>query len=58
MPFMEPDQWGNLQANTVRFTYGPLLTFFRRRNIKTVYDKEPEWRKPGRQLTTGYEKRW
>ena len=26
--------------------------------IKRIYDKEPEWRKPGRQLTTGYQKRW
>jgi hydrogenase small subunit len=58
MPFMDPDQWGNRQANTVRFTYGPLLKFFRGRNIKTKYDKEPEWRAPGRQLTSGYEKRW
>jgi hydrogenase small subunit len=58
MPFMDPDSWGNVQANTVRFTYGPLLKFFRARNIKTKYDKEPEWRKPGRQLTTGYEQRW
>jgi len=23
----------------VRFTYGPVLKFFRRRNIKTKYDK-------------------
>jgi hydrogenase small subunit len=58
MPFMDPDQWGNTQANTVRFTYGPLLKFFRGRNIKTKYDKEPEWRRPGRELTTGYQPRW
>jgi hypothetical protein len=55
---MDPDQWGNMQANTVRFTYGPLLKFFRSRNIKTTYDKEPEWRRPGRELTTGYQPRW
>jgi hydrogenase small subunit len=58
MPFMEPDRWGEVAANTTKFTYGPILKFFRERNIKRTFDKEPEWRKPGRQLTTGYEKRW
>jgi hydrogenase small subunit len=58
MPFMDADSWGEVAANTTKFTYGPLLKFFRERNIKTKYDKEPEWRKPGRQLTTGYQKRW
>ena len=58
MPFMEPDSWGQAAANATKFTYGPVLKFFRQRNIKTKFDKEPEWRKPGRQLTTGYQKRW
>ncbi len=47
-----------MAANFTRFTYGPVLKYFRNRNIKTKFDKEPEWRKPGRQLTTGYQKRW
>src|SRR5262249_22279070 len=58
MPFMDPDTWGNALADTVRFSYGPVLKFFRSRHIKNTFDKEPEWRRPGRQLTTGYEKRW
>ena len=32
--------------------------FFRKRNIKTKYDIEPEWRRRGPALTTGYQKRW
>ena len=27
---------------------------FRKRNIRNKYDVEPEWRKPGNELTTGY----
>ena len=30
----------------------------RAQSIKRTYDNEPEWRKRGRQLTTGYQKRW
>jgi hypothetical protein len=30
----------------------------RHRHIKTKYDVEPEWRRRGSTLTTGYEKRW
>ena len=38
---------GRAAANFERFTYGPVLEYFRNRNIKNKYDKEPEWRKPG-----------
>jgi hypothetical protein len=41
-----------------RFTYGPVLRNLRALSIKRTYDREPEWRKRGRQLTSGYEKRW
>jgi hydrogenase small subunit len=58
MPYMEPDSWGLVAANATRFTYGPILSFFRHRNIKSTYDKEPEWRRPGRELASGYQKRW
>ena len=58
MPFMEPDEWGNRAANLERFSYGPVIDFFRKRNIKNKYDVEPEWRRRGPALTTGYQKRW
>jgi hydrogenase small subunit len=58
MPFMEPDAVGNMAANLERFTYGGVVRYFRHRNIKNKYDKEPEWRRPGKELATGYSKRW
>jgi hypothetical protein len=42
----------------MKYTYGPLVRYFRHRNIATKYDKEPEWRRPGKQLLSGYQKRW
>jgi hydrogenase small subunit len=58
MPFMEEDSMGKLSSNGAKFTYGPLLRFFRHLNIKTKYDKEPTWRQPGPRLTSGYQPRW
>jgi hydrogenase small subunit len=58
MPFMDEDEWGRVAANATRFTYGPVLKYFRNRNIKQKYDVEPEWRKPGPRITTGYQPRW
>jgi hydrogenase small subunit len=58
MPFMEPDVWGRRAANFERFSYGPMVDYFRKRNIKNKYDVEPEWRRPGPTLSTGYQKRW
>ena len=57
MPFMDEDSYGRAAANLARFSYGPVLRYFRNRNIKNKYDKEPEWRKPGNQLLTGYQPR-
>jgi hydrogenase small subunit len=58
MPFMDADSKGALSSSAAKFTYGPILRYFRHRSIRTNYDKEPEWRRRGRQLTTGYQKRW
>jgi hydrogenase small subunit len=58
MPFMDPDVWGSRAADVERFSYGPIFKFFRERNIKNKYDVEPEWRRRGPALTTGYQKRW
>jgi hydrogenase small subunit len=57
MPFMDPDSWGKVAANSASFTYGPVLKYFRNRHIATKFDREPEWRRPGTQLTTGYRPR-
>jgi hypothetical protein len=57
MPFMDADAAGALASNLERFTFGPLLRYFRHRNIDKKYDVEPEWRKPGNTLTTGYQPR-
>jgi hydrogenase small subunit len=46
MPFMAPDRWGNAAADFQRFTYGPLLRHFRKRNIVLKFDQEPSWRGP------------
>jgi hydrogenase small subunit len=58
MPFMDPDPWGDMAANFQRFTYGPVFRYFRKRNLTQKFDKEPDWRRPGRRLTSGYEPRW
>jgi hypothetical protein len=42
----------------MRFTYGPIVRYMRKRNIKNKYDVEPEWRHNRPELTTGYSKRW
>jgi hydrogenase small subunit len=58
MPFMDADRYGAAASNIIRFTYGPVVSYMRKRNIKKKFDVEPEWRKPGRELTSGYQKRW
>ena len=42
----------------MKFSYGPVVRFFRKRHIKSNFDVEPEWRRRGNALTTGYQKRW
>jgi hydrogenase small subunit len=58
MPFMDPDRWGNAAANVQRFTYGPMFRYFRRLNLQRHYEREPEWRHPRPELTSGYVKEW
>jgi hydrogenase small subunit len=57
MPFMEEDKYGGLAANVEKFTIGPVIRWGRNRNIKNKYDKEPEWRRKGRTLDSGYQPR-
>jgi hydrogenase small subunit len=55
LPFLEPDRAARLYARTARVAHGPLFRYLRERRIRTSYDVEPEWRRPGPELTTGYE---
>ena len=59
MPFMDEDKWGAAaQRTSPSSRYGPIVRYMRQRHIKTKYDVEPEWRRRGSTLTTGYQKRW
>jgi hydrogenase small subunit len=58
MPFMDEDRWGGVAADVMKFSYGPIVRFMRHRHIKNNFDVEPEWRRRGSTLTSGYEKRW
>jgi hydrogenase small subunit len=57
MPFMDPDPWGTADTVYMKYTYGPIVRFFRKRHIKSK-EQEPEWRHNKPELTTGYSKRW
>ncbi len=58
MPFMDEDPWGGWAARVMQFSYGPIVRYFRHRHIANKFDKEPEWRRRGRTLTSGYQPRW
>jgi hydrogenase small subunit len=58
MPFMDEDKYGGAAATIMKYSYGPIVRYMRKRNIKTKYDIEPEWRRKGQTLSTGYAKRW
>jgi hydrogenase small subunit len=54
MPFMEADGSGRIYSSAARFSYGPVLRYLRERRIRRTFDVEPEWRRRGSELTTGY----
>jgi hydrogenase small subunit len=58
MPFMQASPLGEVAAAGRRFTYGPVLRRLRRSAIRRHFDHEPEWRRPGDTLASGYEPRW
>jgi hydrogenase small subunit len=58
MPFMDEDVNARASSTLAKFTYGPVLRYMRNRSIRNKYDKEPEWRKRGSQITSGYSKHW
>jgi hypothetical protein len=55
---MDEDQWGAWAARVTQYSYGPIVKYFRHRHIDTDKDKEPEWRRRGAALTSGYTPRW
>jgi hydrogenase small subunit len=54
MPFMDVDASARLYAAAARFSYGPALRYLRERRIRRTFDVEPEWRRRGAALTSGY----
>jgi hydrogenase small subunit len=58
MPFMKPSPLGLLAAAGARFTYGPVMKRLRERAMRRQFDVEPEWRRAGASLSSGYEPRW
>ncbi len=58
MPFMEPSGFGLAAATGARFTYGPVMKRLRSRAIRHHFDQEPEWRRSGESLSTGYRPGW
>jgi hypothetical protein len=58
MPFMDEDRYGGAAAAIMKYSYGPIVRYMRKRHIRTKFDVEPEWRRRGSTLTSGYAKRW
>jgi hydrogenase small subunit len=54
LPLSEPDASARLYAATARIGHGPVVRYLRRWRIKRTFDVEPEWRRRGAALTTGY----
>jgi hydrogenase small subunit len=55
MPFVEPDVAARLYALTPRLAHGHLAKYLRDRRIRRTLDVEPQWRRRGAELTSGYE---
>ncbi len=58
LPLMDTGLKSKALASAGRFTYGPLLKQFRNQAIKRRYEIEPEWRRPGAELASGYRPSW
>jgi hydrogenase small subunit len=57
LPFVEPDVAARLYARTARLAHGPIIRRLRDRRIRRTYDVEPEWRRRGTELISGYQPR-
>jgi hydrogenase small subunit len=56
MPFMDEPP-GSKVSTAASGMYGSVIRALRKVTLKTT-DTEPKWRKPGRELTTGYKPGW
>ena len=56
MPFMDEPPGGHFSTTAVGL-YGTAIRSLRRITTRTV-DKEPKWRRPGKELTTGATRTW
>jgi hydrogenase small subunit len=54
MPFAEPDLAARIYSRSARLAHGKLFRLLRESKIRRAYDIEPEWRRPGERLTSGY----
>jgi hydrogenase small subunit len=56
-PFMDRADMVKVSSNFARFSYGPILHFFRNQAMRKNSD-EPNWRQQSPSLTSGYAPRW
>jgi hydrogenase small subunit len=57
LPFVEPDAAARAYARTTKYMHGPVIRFLRERRIRDTFDVEPAWRRPGKELVSGYRAR-
>jgi hydrogenase small subunit len=57
MPFVEPGPMAQLYSRGARLAHGPIVRYMRSRRIRRVFDVEPDWRRRGSELTSGYQHR-
>ena len=55
MPFMDEAFGGRLSSGLAQYAVGPLLRYFRSITLAKK-DREPDWRKRGKKITSGYSK--
>jgi hydrogenase small subunit len=58
LPMLDTGVKSKVLASASRFTYGPLLKQLRGQAMKRRYELEPEWRRPGEELASGYKPAW
>ncbi len=56
MPFMDEPPGGKFSTAVVG-TYGKTIRLLRAQTLNTL-NKEPKWRRPGRQLLSGAQRTW
>jgi hydrogenase small subunit len=54
MPFVDPDVAARVYARSPRIAHGRVAKYLRDRRIRRNFDVEPEWRRRGAELTSGY----